>query len=138
VEGYVSANSEDARTLKATAFGLSLAAGFIFPLVFLAFNDPDRVKFSAVIIWFSICLIPAPLVISIKQRETSFLKSFLNAIAMLAGIFVGTCVAMIVFYMDRAGLFPIVAAIWTIVAVIPVAVGGGIGFLLTRLLFKGK
>ena len=134
----MAADSEEVWTIKATAFGLSLAVGFVFPLVFLAFNDPDRVKLSAVIIWFLIYLIPAPLVISIKYRETSFLKSFLNAIAMLAGIFVGICVAMIVFYIDRAGLFPIVAAIGTIAAVIPVAFGNAIGFLLACKLYNQK
>ena len=66
------------------------------------------------------------------------MKSFLNAIAMLAGIFVGICVAMIVFYIDRAGLFPIVAAIGTIAAVIPVAFGNAIGFLLACKLYNQK
>ena len=65
----MAADSEEVWTIKATAFGLSLAVGFVFPLVFLAFNDPDRVKLSAVIIWFLIYLIPAPLVISIKRRS---------------------------------------------------------------------
>ncbi|MEJ2111054.1 MAG: hypothetical protein P8Z37_14320 [Acidobacteriota bacterium] len=132
----MSANSEEASNIKTTASGLSFALGAIFSFAFLAFNDPDRVKLSVAIIWFLIYLIPAPLFISIKYRETSFLKSFLNAIAILAGIFVGTCVAMIVFYMNRAGLFPIVAAIWTIVAVIPVAFGSLIGFLLAYKLYK--
>ena len=119
---------------KAAASVVSIAAGFIFPLIFFAFNDPDQVKFSAVVIWFSIYLIPAALIISIKYGETSLL----NAIAILAGIFLGTCVAMIVFYMDRASLFPIVAAIWTIVAAIPVAFGSAIGFFLARMFYRKK
>ncbi len=126
------ANPKVAWKTKAGASVVSIAVGFIFPLIFFAFNDPDQVKFSVVVIWFSICLIPSALVISIKYGRTPFL----NAIVMLSGIFIGTCVAMIVFYMDRAGLFPIVAAIWTIVAVIPVAFGGAIGFLLARIFYR--
>ncbi len=55
---------------------------------------------------------------------------------MLAGVFVGTCVSIILFYAGRAGLFPIAAAIWTIVAVIPVSLGTAIGSLITRMANK--
>jgi len=123
------ANAEEVWKIKATASNVSLAVGFIFPISFFALNDPDGVKFSVALIWLLIFLIPASLVIAFKYGG----KLFLNAIAILAGIFIGTCVAMIV--MGRASLFPIVAVIWTIVAVIPVAVGSIIGFL-TRKLYK--
>jgi len=119
---------------KAVASIISIAVGFIFPLIFFTFNDPDRVKFTAVVIWFSLCLIPASLIVSIKYSATSLL----NAIAMLIGVFIGTCVAMIAFYMDRASLFPVVAAIWAIVAMIPVAFGSAIGFLLARMLRRQR
>ena len=62
----MSANPEEVWNIKATASGVSLAVGFIFPLAILAFNDPDRVKFSAAIIWFLIYLVPAAMVISVK------------------------------------------------------------------------
>jgi len=117
---------------KTAASVIAIAIGFIFPLIFFAFNDPDQVKFSAVVSWFAIYLIPTALLISIKYRATLIL----NAIAMLAGIFIGTCVAIIVFYPDKANLFPIAAAIWTIVAAIPVASGSAIGFLFTRIFYK--
>jgi uncharacterized membrane protein len=127
--GFMPANPEVAWKIKAAASCVAVTVGFIFPLIFFAFNDPDLVKFTAVVSWFAIYLIPTNLVISLKYRATSIL----NAIAMLAGIFIGTCVALIAYYPDKANLFPIAAALWTIAAVIPVAFGSAIGFLTARI-----
>jgi hypothetical protein len=131
---FVPAYPKVAWKVKAAASVISIAVGFIFPLIFFAFNDPDLVKFTAVVSWFTIYLVPTNLVISLKYRVTLIL----NAIVMLAGIFIGTCVALIVYYPDKANLFPIAAALWTIVAAIPVAFGNAVGFLIARILFRQK
>ncbi len=98
---------------KPIGLGAAFAVGLIYPLFFFSFNDPDRVKFSAVVLWFFAILIPASLLVRVKSNKTSIS----SAVTVLAGVFVGTCVSIIVFYTDRATLFPIAAAIWTIVAI---------------------
>ena len=130
----MSANPKAAWKTKASASVVSIAVGFLFPMIFFAFNDPDLVKFTAVVSWFTIYLVPTNLVISLKYRAILIL----TAIAMLAGIFIGTCVALIVYYPDKANLFPIAAALWTVVATIPVAFGSAIGFLIARILFRHR
>ena len=126
------ANSKVAWKTKAAASVIAIAIGFIFPLIFFAFNDPDQVKFTVVVSWFAIYLIPTALVISLKYRA----RLILNAIVILAGIYIGTCVALIHFYPDKANLFPIAAALWTIVAAVPVAFASGIVFLIARTFFR--
>jgi hypothetical protein len=126
------ANAKVAWKLKAAASVVAIVMGFIFPMVFFAFNDPDKVKFNAVVSWFAIYFIPTALFISMRHRATFYM----NAIVTLAGVFVGTCVAIIYYYPDKANLFPIVAAIWTVVAAIPIACGSAIGFLLVRLFYR--
>jgi hypothetical protein len=117
---------------KPIGLPVAFAVGVIFPLLFFAFNDPDRVKITVVIIWFLVVLVPASLLVRVKSNKVSIL----NAVAILAGVFVGTCISIIVFYADRANLFPIAAAMWTIVAVIPVSLGTAIGSLIARLANK--
>jgi len=117
---------------KPIGLGAAFAVGVIFPLFFFSFNDPDRVKFSAVVIWFFAILIPASLLVRVKLCN----KSTSGTATILAGVFVGTCISIIVFYTDRANLFPIAAAIWTIVAVIPVSLGTAIGSLIARMANK--
>jgi hypothetical protein len=45
------------RMTKPIGLATAFAVGVIFPLLFFAFNDPDRVKFSAVVLWFYAFLI---------------------------------------------------------------------------------
>jgi hypothetical protein len=108
---------------KSIGLGVAFAVGLIFPLVFFFFNDPDRARFGAIVIWYAVVLIPAAAVICYMSNRLWFSK----AVTMLSGIFVGTCVAIFVYYPDRASLWPIAATIWTIVAGIPVVLGSVLG-----------
>ena len=108
---------------KSIGLGVAFAVGFIFPLVFFYFNDPDRARFGAVVIWYAVVLMPAAAVTCFISH-----RSWLSKAAMIVcGVFVGTCVAIVVFYSDRASLWPIAATIWTITAVIPVLLGSALG-----------
>ncbi|MBP1624021.1 MAG: hypothetical protein H6Q07_2041 [Acidobacteria bacterium] len=111
---------------KSKASWVAFAFGILFPLVFFLFNDPDRAKVTTVVIWHCIVLIPAGLVICVLSDH----RLALSAATMLSGIFVGTCAAILVHYPERANLFPVAAALWTIVAAIPVALGCAIGSLI--------
>ncbi len=117
---------------KPIVMGAAFAVGVIFSLFFFAFNDPDRARFSAVAFWFLAILTPASLLVRVKSNKAPIS----GAVAVLAGFFVGTCASIIVFYADRASLFPIAAAIWTIVAIIPVSLGTAIGNLIVRMANK--
>jgi len=108
---------------KSKASMAALAIGILFPLVFFLFNDPDRAKIEAVVIWHCIVLIPAGLVVCVISDN----RLALSAATMLSGIFVGTCAAIIGYYPERANLFPIAAVLWTIPAGIPVVLGCAIG-----------
>jgi hypothetical protein len=132
LEGFMPVHPKVAWKIKAAASVIAITVGLIFPLIFFAFSDPDRVKFSVVVSWFAIYFIPAALVISLKYRATLIV----NAIVILAGFFLGTCVALIFYYPDEANLFPIAAVLWTIVAAIPVAFGSAIGFLIASIFYK--
>ena len=117
---------------KPIALGVAFAVGVVFPLIFFYFNDPDRTKFSVIAVWFLAVLIPAALVVCVKSSGTSLL----SAVMMLSGIFIGTCIALVVYYPDKAGLFPIAAAIYTIMAGIPVTLGSAAGSLVARTVNK--
>ena len=110
------------------ASGVAFGVGVIFPLIFFYFNDPDRAEFSVVAGWFLAVLIPSALAARVKSGGTSLL----SAVMMLSGFFIGTCIALVVYYPDKAGLFPIAAAIYTIMAGIPVMLGSAAGSLVER------
>ncbi len=114
-------------SIKSVALGASFASGLAFMLLFFYFNDPDQAKSAAIVSWF-IVLIPAAFVLCRSSNKTYLL----TAVTMLSGIFLGTCVAIIVYYPDKASLFPIAAAIWTVMASIPVALGSVLGALAAR------
>jgi hypothetical protein len=51
---------------------------------------------------------------------------------MLPGFFVGTCIAAIIYTPDKANIFPIAAAIWTIIAIVPIILGSILGPLVRK------
>ena len=127
------ANTQDTSKTGATAAIASLVVGFVFPMLFFAFNDSIRVEFSEALAWSFFYLIPAAVVISIKSGRSSLF----NLLAILAGIFIGTCIAIIAYYPNK-GLFIIAAPICTLLASIPVVLGSAIGILVVEKLYKQK
>jgi hypothetical protein len=108
---------------KPIGLGVAFAVGFIFAMFFFFFNDPDRARFNAVVTWYFAFLAPAAAVTCLISY-----RSWVSKAAMIiCGVFVGTCVAIFVYYPDRANLWPIAATIWTITAVIPVLLGSTFG-----------
>jgi len=109
----------------------SFAAGAVFPFVFFLANDPDRVALPVVAIWFFAILFPAAWAIC-AARPSSFLRNAATTAVMHIGMFAGTCAAIIVYTPDRANLFPIAAAIWTIAASVPIVSGAIFGTIFKR------
>jgi len=105
----------------------AFAAGVIFQLIFFYFNDADR----AGLLTFCVVLFPIAVVICAKW-ESKFLLNAMAVVLMLFGIFVGTCVAIILYSPDKANIFPIAAAIWTITASVPIILGGIFGPLVMK------
>jgi Na+/proline symporter len=117
---------------KPVVLSMAFALGAVFPLIFFYSNDPDRAELSSIAVWFIAILLPAALVISAISKKAPRLA----AVIMLAGFFVGTCIAIVVFYPNKASLFPIASAIYTIMAGIPVALGSVLGVSIARIMNK--
>jgi hypothetical protein len=117
---------------KPVALTVAFAVGVMFPLLFFYFNDPDRAELSSIAGWFVAVLLSAALVISATSKKASGLAP----VAILAGFFVGTCAAIVIYYPNKAGLFPIASAIYTIMAGIPVALGSVLGVWIARIVNK--
>ena len=108
---------------KPIGLGIAFAIGFIFAVFFFFFNDPDRARFNSVATWYVAFLAPAAAVTCFISHQSWVSK----AAMIICGVFVGTCVSLVVFYSDRASLWPIAATIWTITAGIPVLLGSTLG-----------
>lgn len=111
---------------------ISLLVGASAAYVFLSLNDPDKVgsevinKFG----WFVLC--PSALILALWSRSASWL----SALGMLPGLFVGACVRCLI---GESNIWPIAAAVWTALFSIPVVAGvlaGGLGSWCVRKIMK--
>lgn len=58
--------------------------------------------------------------------------------AMLAGVFLGTCATMLIALSGRANLFPVAAALFSLMVLPAVGAGGALGWLACRLRKRDK
>jgi peptidoglycan/LPS O-acetylase OafA/YrhL len=110
------------RTILVAA--LAFLCGAAFMAAFLLLNDPDELHWKPVQVLSWIVLFPASLLAAWVTGD----RPPITSIAILAGVFFGTCVTLLAAYFSRANLFPIVATLWTVMAVPSVAVGGLLGW----------
>lgn len=109
---------------KTLVTGAVAICGAAFMAAFLILNDPDDLNWKPVQIWSWVLLFP----ISFAACWFTGGSAKLVSCAILAGIFVGTCITLLVAYFSRANLFPIAATLWTVMAVPSVVSGGLLGW----------
>jgi hypothetical protein len=112
---------------KREKLGAAFAVGVIYPLIFFYSNDADRANLFV----FSLLLLTTTAVVFASWKST-FLLNAMAVLLILPGFFVGTCIAVIIYHPDKANMFPIAAAIWTIIAIVPIILGSILGPLVRK------
>lgn len=111
---------------------ISFLVGASTGIVFLTLNDPDKVGSEVINKFGWFLFFPSALILALWSRSASWL----SALGMLPGLFVGACVRCLI---GGSNIFPIAAAVWTALFTIPVVAGvlaGGLGSWWVRKIMK--
>ena len=113
------------KRMRMVIMGLAILCGATFMATFLIVIGPDDLTLRPVQIWSWIILFPISLIATlITTRGAGHVFC-----AILSGIWAGTCATLLAAYTSSANLFPIVAALWTVLAIPSVASGAIVGWI---------
>lgn len=119
---------------NAIAVGLAFFVGACAVFVFLTQNDPETVSENVTRCFGWFVLAPATFLLSLGARALFGLSAF----SMLAGVFVGVCVRCLI-PPHQSNIWPIAAAIWTAIFLLPIVAGtaaGGVGHWIIKKVWK--
>lgn len=116
------------------AVGLAFLVGACAAFVFLTQNDPETVSDDVTSRFGWFVLAPATFLLCLAARGLFGL----SALCMLAGVFVGVCVRCLI-PPHQSNIWPIAAAIWTAIFLLPIIAGtaaGGVGHWMIKKVWK--